>query len=433
MVSLHVSGSPHVPQKKKSILKIGIVAFAVSVFFFTILAYLNLSNDLVGADFRLRYNEVQCVRSGIDPYLVWSGAIQSDAFYSYNHPEWKTAASAKPVNAYPPWEYTFLLPLTFLPYPVAWHVYRIGEIAILVLFAIWNYHRGLKVNHDALDGLFLSASALFVGMPTWTMVKMDNYGIFFIPVAILLARSLASKREIVSGLCLAVLMIKPQIGVLFAITALFQGRWRSCVAGAVVCMLASLYPAVLLHLSPLDLVLQIPQYGSDVAHSSLLVPNRVFVFLAKSFGHLTVAAANGVAGLLLFSIAAWRLRRSEEPIERILPAILFIGVWTYCSWSDRWLWCIPQTVLALAIIKCSSRKDRVFLASCMLCLASSSWMIFHSGCIETWASMMDWNVISGTTAKILYFGTTLAMLFGVLGTCWGTIRKSSANANGVPR
>ena len=93
-------------------------------------------------DFNTRYNEALCLRTGHDPYDVFSGAVLIPCVIPMSEDHEVAAMERLPsfpdfgkegqktmvVHAYPPWEYAWMLPWTYVPRDVAWLFHLAAEI-----------------------------------------------------------------------------------------------------------------------------------------------------------------------------------------------------------------------------------------------------------------------------------------------------------------
>ena len=83
-------------------------------------------------DFTLRMTELKCLRQGVNPFDVWHGDVVLPPF----RPNYGSKVSGpefnEDINAYAPWEYTAMLPLSFLPIKAAWVLYYLVMLASMV-------------------------------------------------------------------------------------------------------------------------------------------------------------------------------------------------------------------------------------------------------------------------------------------------------------
>ena len=116
-----------------------------------------------GFDFRQRRNEVICVLSGIDPFLIWNGDIHSDKYYGYNKGKKEnTTKEMEPVNGYAPWEYSYMLPFALLPFQMANTVWIFIELLSIIFLLVQGYRIGYREKGSCFDGLFVAGASLFL-------------------------------------------------------------------------------------------------------------------------------------------------------------------------------------------------------------------------------------------------------------------------------
>jgi len=121
--------------------------------------------------------------------------------------------------SYPPDLLLFVWPLGLMPYMAAWAVWSVGGLA-LYLFTAAGRDRSAKT-------LGALAAAPAVGVNLF----FGQNGFFSAALIIGAVREL-DRRPIVSGICLGLLTMKPQLGMLFPIALVVSGRWRCLVAAA---------------------------------------------------------------------------------------------------------------------------------------------------------------------------------------------------------
>lgn len=411
-----------------------ILFFLVSLIL-AVVPYIDRRNN-VGCDFRYRYNEVLCARSGVDPYQVWVGNQTSDRFYSYNHPEWRSPTATLPVNAYPPWSYTFFYPWTLLPFDTAWRLYRAAEIAIVFGLACLGFRTGYRKHKSMIEGIFCSGAMLFLGHATVAIPATDNYGLFLTLALLFLIQGERIGNDWMEGLALSALMIKPQVGALFVVPLFIRRRWKACVIGGVICALASILPSIWLGIDPVSLVLQIPRYGSDVAHGSFLIPGPVFHMAERIVPQSMLVFINALAGLLTCILLTVRMRNSSSTIKFFIPAILCASLWTYSSIHDHWTWSVVQLSLALGVLKEKTLSRRVVPLLAMGLIGGTLLMLLHEKSTVSWVNTLHWNIIRGIGGKLLflaYFGMTFGGIFLTFLWLWrDTASSSKSEDTNVP-
>ena len=168
----------------------------------------------VGGDFSMRYHEVECIRQGVDPFAVWNDVISFPPYYGYGQEP--TEDQNKMLCVYPPWEYTLLAPLALFSLPAASRLFRLLEIATVLFLVGFGFRFVCRRGMDRIDAAFCTAWAFVLGMALQNSVQFQNFGIVLTALVAILALALTAKRDILAGLLLAVLLVKPQFAALFS-------------------------------------------------------------------------------------------------------------------------------------------------------------------------------------------------------------------------
>jgi len=126
--------------------------------------------------------------------------------------------------SYPPHILLFIWPLGYLPYLAGLAVWSVAGFAIYLVVASTEDR-----SRTAL--LFLAVSPA-VGI---NLVTGQNG--FFTAALLILAVRHVDRKPILVGLCLGILTLKPQLGLLFPLALALSGRWR-CLASAALTALA---------------------------------------------------------------------------------------------------------------------------------------------------------------------------------------------------
>ena len=124
------------------------------------------------------------------------------------------------MNAYPPWEYTYLLPLTMLPVSWAWSCYVLMNV--LAVAYLWYFARKTfsRYSKSRIGSACFSFLAISFGAALPCVLFSGNYGLLIAAVSVAMVSALDNKNRIAAGLCWAVLMTKPQLALLLAIPLL---------------------------------------------------------------------------------------------------------------------------------------------------------------------------------------------------------------------
>ena len=304
----------------------------------------------VGMDFRWRYNEALCVRSGIDPYDVCFGARPSDRFTSVFEPE----RGKLPVNAYTPWEYTWMLPLTHLPRETAHTVFQLLNLAALLGIAVLAWRRARRRGLPSPARWVVVAGACFLGLSLYRVLQVSNYGLVMAFAAFAMAECLDSRHEYLAGLCWAVVLVKPQIGLLLVLPLVFGRHVVALVVGAGFCALSTLPAAALCHVNPATMVWHVLHSGTHSIRAgevgTPLLPPELVSALSGIAPPAAWLALSGVIGLALAIALSWRMRRHPDAVARLAPAIVVGLLWMPGHFHDRVLLApVLAWLLALAL------------------------------------------------------------------------------------
>ncbi len=286
-------------------------------------------------DLQLRLNELQCLRQGIDPFDVWSERIELPGYTRLLHMVHKTAILAdgtRVVHGYTPWQYTLLLPFTRLPEAWIRNGFFVGGILLAAQLLLTVCRRARAGGVQGLD-LFFTAALVF----SWSLaialcLCVLNYGILIAALAGGLIRSLERRRDVLAGACWALMMIKPQIAILFFWPLFFGRRWITIGTAIALCLAASFPPGWLCGKSGFALILEAKDLVTPYASSFRTAP------FVKLFGEtIGIHALKGLFFLLCGGIC-WRLRDVKQWYVRFIPCAILSGLWMYSQMHD-WIIC----------------------------------------------------------------------------------------------
>lgn len=330
-----------------------------------------------GFDFRLRYYEVECLKTGLDPYLVWSEEVESPHYTSLR----KSAPNddVKFVNGYTPWSYTWLIPATNLPIGVLWRAYLCLSFLQVICLALIAYCIGKRIRQSYWDGILCCGASLFLGTMAGYSISIGNYSITLALCAYGLGWAFSRKNWWLQGLFLAVIMTKPQIGVLFVIPLLLNKQWEPVAFAAVVCLVLSIPPALLCNESPFTLIHEVAKLGGGAFKGTTLMPETISAAVAGKCGKQLPMALCAVIGVAICFALSFRLRKTTASawIRILLAPILCSFLWTYTSGPDTILLSLVQVFLATELLKAKSIRDGIFPLAAIIMNASSFLMRFY--------------------------------------------------------
>ncbi len=332
-------------------------------------------------DLHLRHNEISCSHGGVNPHDVFMRRVKSPIYTGYEIPHlgYKFETGKEVVHSYPPWHTTYFwfygwLSLSdTMTFSILLNCLSLG----CVLFYLRRY--GPKDSGDR----FLFWGICLMGLlgAAFDCIIIGNYGCFLGALSILLYEALKKRRHVLAGLAWAVIMIKPQIGILLFWPLLWGKRYVTIIVAVGVCVLATLWPAYVYHQSPITLILQIPEIGQARSHLGTL-SGWAFLLLGPVGPFLWTGGCFFVCGFLSFL-----LRNSSSWLIRVAPALFMTPFWSYFQLHDEVMaW--PLYVLIAFYLIDARKKDvrlRVFLIFLfVLVFTRLQTYLYFSACFVGW-------------------------------------------------
>ena len=275
-------------------------------------------------DFNLRMNELVCVRQGINPYAVWHGDVELKPFYANTHKGPIPEGCTKQVNAYAPWTYVYMLPISLLPEGTEWPIYCLLMALCMVGVGV------LAVRGDTSSAgwtLATTTPLLVIAYPLFANCSVGNFGVFVLFGAVLMAWALNRGLGWLAGLGWALAMVKPQLGLLFAIPLLLRGRFATCVVAGTICLAATVAMSVVLKTPITDLLLQGPAANTEFFQGCGTWPK----FLCGTFnGEHDILIGMGVGAIVCLALT-WAVRKERDWFMFLMPAAICGCSWTYAS------------------------------------------------------------------------------------------------------
>ena len=300
------------------------------------------------------------------------------------------------MNAYAPWAYVVMLPLSFLSEEGAWTAYCVLMVLAFALL-LWLPWR------TATEDPFLQVviPALIVAYPIWSNTAVGNFALIVLSASVAMAWALNRGHDVLGGVCWAIVMLKPQIGLVFAIPLLTRRKWTVLFVAGGLCFLLSLAAAVICRASVVDMLLQGPAANTSFFFGCGTWP----YFLCSEATRGRDILAGLAVGALVCAAMTWWMRKERDWFVFLMPAAITSCSWTYTQayshamgWfvafalvrallrapSSRFLWCLA----GLAGISLS----RAFLAAHGLC-AFVGWPFplteYAFRCVDSLNSMLS--------------------------------------------
>ena len=352
--------------------------------------------NIPGYDFKLRYHELECIRQGIDPYDIVMKNVPSTEYALFGTPEAKPGV--KTLHVYTPWEYTWFLPFSFLPERAAGTVFLLLSASALIAVGAYACVEGRKAGSDWVDSVFVGSAAIFTGYSAGEVLAVGNYGAINALLIVLLVITLSAGHDILAGFVWAFLMMKPQIGVLFAIPILMKRRFLTAGVAVATCIICAIPPALMCGKNPVELILEVPRACSGAAedNGTMLIPSTVFRMLQGKVPYALLGGISMLIGSALCFILTWRLRRMTNWLIFLVPTVVCALIWNYCKPHDRVILSITQLVAALAVMRTDRKPVRIF---CLVLIFLTAWPLLRD---------------SSTLTKLIRRIPLVMLVFG----CW---------------
>ena len=280
----------------------------------------------VPCDFTFRMNEIECLRKGVNPFDVWHADIEMAPYYPNNRPDLRREGFTEPINAYAPWEYTLMMPLSFLPRKVAWGVYLCFMFFCLYIMIAFGYMTGKKLRNDIWDGVFCATvPVMLLYYPIWSNFCIGNLMVPVIAALVGMLWCLDRKYDVLAGLCWALASVKPQAVILFVIPLLWRRKFVTCLVAAGTCLLLSIPPAVLCKTSIVTLILQTPAANTFGFYGCGTFP----YFICTGPGDIYGIAMGLIIGIVVCVVMTWLIRKEPDWVVFVAPTAVCSMCWTY--------------------------------------------------------------------------------------------------------
>ncbi len=360
------------------------VAFVLSAWYHVGDAVLSLEPNQFGYDFQLRYNETKCVLAGVDPFLIWTGARELQPYVPFSNGGPMVDGIHDVVGAYPPWEYPLMMPFALLPKRVAQYAFFVLGILCSVALVGWSIFAGWRLRGDVGDGFLCGAFAV---IPTYYVVYCLNYLNFGVMIAlamVCLAFCLDRGRNVLAGLCWSMMMVKPQIALLFAIPLLIGRRYLTIAVAAGICLALTLVSAFVCGRSPIAMILCVGQCQDMFPKFYLLGP-EVADWL-KAIAPAFPLCVNVVIGLLACVVLSLRFKGCEGWLMKLLPTMVLCWLWSVSRFYDQSVLVVGFAMVAMCLLRLGGNQWRAWAVLGALVLREV--LVQTSSDVLAWLSLL---------------------------------------------
>ena len=306
----------------------------------------------VGVDLHMRLNEAECVMSGVDPYLVWSGRIPTDRYVPW---EWRHLANRnvhdRLIHSYPPWSYAYVMPLAALPRRIAVACYAVLQVLVVLGICAYAWRIGyVTAGRSIMAGLAFLAAALSLSASVCACLLVMNYGILIAGSVLLAIVCHRRGHDCIAGLFWGFSMVKPQIGLVFTIPLLFQRKWKTLAVEGGVLLAATLVSSAFCCRSPIAMVLAVLDYSAGQFCRTGLFGHRLLALSSQSCWAAALSVCNAVAVIGLCSLCSFFLRRERDSLIWSMPALFLSTLFLASRSHDFAVWMIGGISLAYSAV-----------------------------------------------------------------------------------
>ncbi|MBR4615754.1 MAG: DUF2029 domain-containing protein, partial [Kiritimatiellae bacterium] len=233
------------------------------------------------------------------------------------------------INAYVPWEYIMMMPFAVMPRTFSWILYF-----ALMMAGLWVVFRvGKSFGMRFADGgheigvAVGAAPILLAGLPIYQNFHAGNLALPVLLSSALMAACLNRGKDALAGVCWAFAMLKPNLGLAFAIPLLMRKKFLTCIVAAGTCLALTAISSLLCSTSPFALVLQGP-----AASAFAFVGCGTFPYFLCGMlpGSLDVMAGIAVGAVVCLVMTRVLVRAGfRDWIVLAMPAAVVGAAWSY--------------------------------------------------------------------------------------------------------
>ena len=367
-------------------------------------------------DIRIGIVEAHLVYNGIDPYDIWSGKRVIKGYrpglYSSGADYSNYSDSDEDVNVHPPWFYAAMLPFVFLPIKIATAIHFLLMVASLITLVMLGYRLFRRFGLDKSEGIIAATSSVLVlAIPILQDFASANWALLVIAAAAMMAVALEQGHDVLAGFCWAIVMLKPQVGLIFAVPLLMRLRIRACAVAVATCVAVSMLPAMLTHTSPIKMLLSTPGSNSGQFWGCGTLPSFICSLMSQDLA----VVVGLIIGLLVCIWLTRKVLATNDELLIITPAAICSMCWTYArcySHVAGWFFFIW---LCIALKRSNCARRYVVLSVVALFSITRLFSIFHCLYVHLNASFlqgMDWIATHFETIDTL--NSTLDLILAAL-------------------
>ncbi len=240
-----------------------------------------------------------------------------------------------------------------------------------------------------------------------------NYGILILAALLFMNKMLEKGHVIWAGFAWALMMIKPQVGLLFVWPLFWHRKYWTIVTAAVVCLAATFVTSFIVHESVVDLILQVPKIGAPYStRSGVEMIARPFLGEHAKFVVMIVF-------FILTGFATWIFRKSDDFMLSCVPVVLAIPLWAYSQEYDRVVMLVAFLFMVGHMFQAKKFDKWVWIGG---------FYLMNMVCIYVWRLASSMGLFDASSKDVLYnvmtfMSQVLLFLFLVFLMCEKLPRK----------
>lgn len=322
-----------------------------------------LTDSDFGFDQRMRRNEVRCAHQGINSFRIWNRETTLPGFAPLPCPGREKVvkqAGDGTVHAYPPWHTAFFWLYGWLPSEVLCLSLMAAVFGVCLLFVVYESVRISRTRFEETE-IVVGLSLAAISLPAVQCFILLNYCVLILAAFLLMNRALEKGHDVFAGLAWAVMMVKPQVGLLFVWPLFWHRRFLTIATAATVCLAATAFTSFAVHEPMIDLILQIPQIGLPYAKDGTIIIRLLTPLVGENANLVGMAFFFVLTGLF----TGFLRKRTGDFLTCCVPVALIVPVWTYCSCYDLVI-LLPALLLVWDRILSSHGSTVLKAAGCAL-------------------------------------------------------------------
>lgn len=362
------------------------------------------SDSTFATDLRLRRNEICCAHQRVNSFRIWNRDVDLPGFAPmsrFDRPKYERKQEDRVVHAYPAWHTAFFYFYGWLP--------ELMCIALMALifgfcfkFSVDEIFRLSRKN--ASQGRAVAAFALaMISFHAAQCFFLLNYGILLLALLFMLCRMVDADRPYLSGICWAIMMIKPQVGLLFFWPLFWRMKYKTIITAVAICICATSITAIIVKENPVDLILQIAEIGRP--YGSYILVDRILKPLIGDFAPFV-----WMGGVFIFAGILSYLTRGSSFIQMCVPITVLIPIWTYSQGHDLVILAPWYIMVAIKFIE-GGAYSKMF-RGCV------GWFVFATLFMWIWSLLMGAKIFDPTGMGWLYTIIRLANDGCILAMAW---------------